>query len=309
LTATLALAMPSPSAIAPPARRSCLSVPGSSGAMLAKASTRGADEVIIDLEDAVAITAKEEARATVVAALSEPHWEGVRTSVRINAPGTPWCHSDVAALASHPQRPDSIIVPKVQGSGDLAFIDRLLDGVEAASAIDRPPLRVQALIENAAGVAHLGEIAGASVRLDSLILGYADLSASLGRAAGAGAPLDCWRSIQDALLVAARTHDIAAIDGPYLGIAVDEGFTAAAQRAREMGFDGKWAIHPAQVAALNALFTPSVADVEQAQAIIAALEAAERDGARGAVALDGQMLDEAVRLAALRVLARAGAAA
>jgi citrate lyase subunit beta/citryl-CoA lyase len=185
----------------------------------------------------------------------------------------------------------------------------LLDGVEASAGAGSTgaPMRVQALIETAAGVARLDEIAGASERLDTLILGYADLSASLGRAAGAGAELDSWRAIQDAVLVAARTHDVLAIDGPYLGIAVDEGFTAAAVRARDMGFDGKWAIHPAQVAALNELFTPSDEEVSHARAVVAALEEAERAGGAGAVALDGQMLDEAVRVAALRVLARAGA--
>jgi citrate lyase subunit beta/citryl-CoA lyase len=293
----------------PAARRSCLSVPGSSASMLAKAPQRGADEVVIDLEDAVAPSAKDEARGTVVAALQEPHWQGVRTSVRVNAPRTPWCHADVIAIASLAAGPDSIIVPKVESAGDLAFVDRLLDGVEAAAQAGQAPMRVQALIETAAGVAHLDEIAGASARLDALILGYADLSASLGRAAGARAELDSWRAIQDAILVAARTHDIAAIDGPYLGIAVDEGFDAAAGRARDMGFDGKWAIHPAQVGALNALFTPSAEEVEHARAVVEALAEAERAGGAGAVALDGQMLDEAVRVAALRVLARAGEAA
>jgi citrate lyase subunit beta / citryl-CoA lyase len=275
--------------------------------MLAKAPQRGADEVIIDLEDAVAASAKDEARETVVAALAEPQYEGVRTAVRVNAPRTPWCHSDVIAIAALPAGPASIIVPKVESAADLGFIERLLDGAEAAAPTERAPLRVQALIETAAGVARLDEIAGASARLDSLILGYADLSASLGRAAGARAELDSWRAIQDAVLVAARTHDVAAIDGPYLGIAVDEGFTAAAVRARDMGFDGKWAIHPAQVAALNELFTPSADEVEHARAVIDALVQAEREGGRGAVALDGQMLDEAVRVAALRVLARAAA--
>jgi citrate lyase subunit beta/citryl-CoA lyase len=275
--------------------------------MLAKAPQRGADEVIIDLEDAVATSAKDEARDTVVAALQEPQYDGVRTAVRVNAPRTPWCHADIIAMASLAQGPASIIVPKVESAGDLAFVERLLDGVEASAGAGSP-MRVQALIETAAGVARLDEIAGASERLDTLILGYADLSASLGRAAGARAELDSWRAIQDAVLVAARTHDVLAIDGPYLGIAVDEGFTAAAARARDMGFDGKWAIHPAQVAALNELFTPSEDEVAHARAVVAALEEAERTGGAGAVALDGQMLDEAVRVAALRVLARAGAA-
>jgi citrate lyase subunit beta/citryl-CoA lyase len=272
--------------------------------MLAKAPTRGADEIVIDLEDAVATSAKDEARATVVAALAEPGWQGVNCSVRVNAPRTPWCHADIVALASSRYRPASIVVPKVESAGDLAFVERLLDGVEAAHASGRA-IRVQALIETAAGVSRVQEIAAASPRLDALILGYADLSASIGRAAGASAPLDSWLAIQDQILLAARANDLAAIDGPYLGIAVDEGFTAAAERARDMGFDGKWAIHPAQVGALNELFTPSADEVEHARAVIDALEQAERAGGAGAVALDGQMLDEAVRVAALRVLARA----
>lgn len=291
----------------PTARRSCLSVPGSSASMLAKAPQRGADEIIIDLEDAVAVSAKDDARDTVVAALQEPQYDGVRTAVRVNAARTPWCHADVIAMASLERGPASLIVPKVESAGDLAFIDRLLDGVEASAGLTRAPMRVQALIETAAGVARLDEIAGCSPRLDALILGYADLSASLGRAAGARAQLDSWRAIQDQVLVAARTHDVLAIDGPFLGIAVDDAFTAAAERARDMGFDGKWAIHPAQVAALNALFTPSEDEIAHARAVISALEEAERLGGAGAVALDGQMLDEAVRVAALRVLARAGA--
>jgi citrate lyase subunit beta/citryl-CoA lyase len=272
--------------------------------MLAKAPSRGADEIVIDLEDAVAIASKDEARETVVAALAEPQWRGVRTSVRVNAPRTPWCHLDVMALAALPDAPETIVVPKVESPADMAFVERLLDGAEAASG-RTAPIGVQALIENAAGVAHVTAIAGSSPRLVGLILGYADLSASLGRARGAGAELDSWRAIQDAVLVAARAHDIAAIDGPYLGVQVDEGFRAAAERARDMGFDGKWAIHPAQVAALNELFTPTGEELEQARAVIAALEEAEREGGRGAVAVDGQMLDEAVRVAALRVLARA----
>jgi citrate lyase subunit beta/citryl-CoA lyase len=272
--------------------------------MLAKAATRGADEIVIDLEDAVAISAKDEARETVVAELAEPKWRGVRVSVRVNAPRTPWCHLDIMALAALPDTPETIVVPKVESPDDMAFVERLLDGAEAAGR-RTVPIGVQALIENAAGVANVTAIAASSQRLVGVILGYADLSASLGRAHGAGAELDSWRAIQDAVLVAARAHDLAAIDGPYLGVKVDEGFQAAAERARDMGFDGKWAIHPAQVAALNELFMPTDDEIRQARAVIAALEEAEREGGQGAVALDGQMLDEAVRIAALRVLARA----
>ena len=280
-------------------------MPGSSEKMLAKAPGLAADELVIDLEDAVAAGVKDAARASVVAALRGPEWAGVTVSVRVNAPRTPWCHLDIAALAAPAPQPVAIVVPKVESAGDLAFVDRLLDGAEAGR---EQPLRVQALIETAAGLARVQEIAAASERLDALILGYADLAASLGRTEAGARELDGWRSAQELVLLAARAHGLQAIDGPYLGIAVDDGFTAAVARARDLGFDGKWAIHPAQLAALNAAFTPTEAEVRDARAVVAALAEAEQTGA-GAVALDGQMLDEAVRAAALRTLARAGEAA
>jgi citrate lyase subunit beta/citryl-CoA lyase len=284
-------------------RRSCLSVPGSSEKMLGKAQGLPADEIVVDLEDAVAAGAKDEARAHVVAALQD--WAGPGSvSVRVNAPRSPWCHRDIAAVAAVPDRPTAIVVPKVEEPGDLAFVDRLLDGVEAAAGRTRP-VRVQALVETAAGLANVREIAGASERLDALILGYADLAASLGRSAAGARDLDTWRPAQELLLLAARMHGLQAIDGPHLGITVDAAFSAAVARARDLGFDGKWAIHPSQVEALNAAFTPTPEELAGARDVIAALDAAEH----GAVALDGQMLDEAVRAAALRTLARAGEAA
>jgi citrate lyase subunit beta/citryl-CoA lyase len=286
-----------------PPRRSCLSVPGSSEKMLGKAPALHADEIVVDLEDAVAAGAKDDARLRVTSVLATEPFAGSSVAVRINAPGTPWCHADLIALAgvSGPLR--SIVLPKVESAGDLAFADRLLDGAEWVAGRDRP-LRIQALIETAAGLARVQEIATASPRLEALILGYADLAASLGRSEAGARDLDGWRPAQDAVLTAARAHGLQAIDGPYLGVAVDDGFVAAATRARDAGFDGKWAIHPSQVPALNELFTPAEAELERARAVIAALDDAERDGGRGAVALDGEMLDEAVRLAALRTLAR-----
>jgi citrate lyase subunit beta/citryl-CoA lyase len=275
--------------------------------MLAKAPGVGADELIVDLEDAVAPAAKDDARSLVVRTLGSEAWRGVRASVRVNAPGTPWCHADLVALVSAPAPPASVVVPKVEGAGDLAFVERLLAGVERAAGHVRP-VRVQALIETAAGLSRVGEIAAASERVDALILGYADLAASLGRPGAGADDLDGWRPAQEAVLLAARANGLQAIDGPYLGIEPDARFLAAATRVRDAGFDGKWAIHPSQVATLNELFTPSEAELEHAQAVIAALDEAERDGGRGAVALDGQMLDEAIRAAALRPLARAPSA-
>jgi citrate lyase subunit beta/citryl-CoA lyase len=291
-----------------PRRRSCLSVPGSSDKMLAKAPGVGADELILDLEDAVAPAAKADARALVAQVTAAEEWRAPQVSVRVNAPRTRWCHTDLAAVAAMASV-DAVVLPKVESAGDLAFVDRLLDGAEADAGGRARPLRVQALIETAAGLSRVDEIAAASERVDALILGYADLAASLGRSKAGAVDLDAWRPAQDAVLVAARAHGLQAIDGPYLGVAVDDAFTAAAERARDLGFDGKWAIHPSQVTALNSTFTPTEAELDRARAVIAALADAERAEGAGAVALDGEMLDEAIRVAALRTLARAGATA
>jgi citrate lyase subunit beta / citryl-CoA lyase len=297
-----------PSSSGPCARRSCLVVPGSAPEKLAKAAGLGADEVVIDLEDAVVPDAKDAARADVVAALRALDWSGVTVSVRVNAPRTPWCHADVAALAAAEGPLRSLVLPKVESAGDVAFAERLLDGVEAVCG--RPAgLRVQALIESAAGVARAVEIAAASPRLEALILGYADLSASLGRTRAGAADAAAWQPVRELVLLAARAAGLQAIDGPHFQLRPDAAFDAAVGAVRDQGFDGKWAIHPAQVERLNALFTPTAEEVAHARAVIAALAAAERDGGQGAVALDGQMLDEPVRRAAQRVLAAAGAQA
>src|SRR4051812_39366512 len=274
------------------ARRACLSVPGSAERMLAKVGTLGADEYVLDLEDAVVAAEKDAARERVAAV------SGPGLAIRVNAPRSPWCHRDVIAAAAA-EAVASIVVPKIESAGDLAFVERLLDGAEAEAG-RTSPLRVQALIETAAGLAAVGEIAASSARLDALILGYADLAASL----GGHRSLDAWLPAQEALLWAARASALQAIDGPFLGTAVDDAFLTAATRARDLGFDGKWAIHPSQVATLTELFTPSADEVARARKVLEALAEAERDG-RGAVALDGEMLDEALRRAAERTLARA----
>jgi citrate lyase subunit beta/citryl-CoA lyase len=272
-------------------RRACLVVPAAPASKLEKGRTLEADEVVVDLEDAVVPAEKDGAREAVVAALALD-WAAESVAVRVNAIGTPWCHLDIAALAGVA---DTIVLPKVENAGDLAFADRLLDGAGGEGT------RILALIENAAGLQAAGEIARASGRLDGLILGYADLAASLGR--GQGEPGD-WRFAQDAVLVAARAAGIAAIDGPYLGIRDDDGFRAQVAHARALGFDGKWAIHPAQLGALRDAFTPTDEEVEDARETLAALERAAADGA-GAVAAGDRMLDEALAVSARRILARA----
>jgi citrate lyase subunit beta/citryl-CoA lyase len=258
--------------------------------MLEKARGIDVDEVVVDLEDAVVADRKAEARADAVAALGA----GLVASVRVNAPGTPWAHDDLIALAQAEQPPLSVVVPKVGGAQDLAFVDRLLEGSS---------LRVQALIESAQALRALDEIAAASPRLDALILGYADLGVSLGRSRSA--PPERWLAVQDAVLSAARAAGLQAIDGPLLAIDDDAALRAAAAWAAELGFDGKWAIHPSQIAPITEAFTPTDEEVARARAVLAALAEAAADG-RGAVSLDGEMLDEPVRLAAERVIARAG---
>jgi citrate lyase subunit beta/citryl-CoA lyase len=280
-----------------------LVVPGSSERMLTKARTLAADEIVIDLEDAVVAERKPEALQSTVAALGDP-FAAARVSVRVNAPGTPWCHHELIALAARPGRLHSVILPKVDGAGDLAFADRLLTGAEGGGK----RLALTALIETAQGLANLAEITTASSRLDGLILGYADLSVSLGRSPAGRDDLDRWLAIQDAVLVAARAAGLKAIDGPHLSIDDLEGLAAAARRAAENGFDGKWAIHPAQIEPIRRAFAPTEEQVAHARAVLDALaRGAELGG--GAVALDGEMLDEPVRLAALRTLQRAGVAA
>jgi len=280
-----------------PRRRACLVVPAAPAAKLAKGHGLEADEIVIDLEDAVVPAAKDEAREAVVAALGE-EFAAPSVAVRVNAIGTPWCHVELAAVAASGREHVTVVLPKVEHPHDLAFADRLLAGAEAAAG-RAAPVRLLALIETAAGLQAAGELARASARLDGLILGYADLAASLGRPDGGGraAGPDDWRFAQDAVLVAARAAGVQAIDGPHLAIRDDEPFRAEVAHARALGYDGKWAIHPNQVPTLHDVFTPSADDLERAQRIV--------DAADGAIRLDGEMVDEATKKLAAGVLARA----
>ena len=280
-------------------RRACLVVPAAPAAKLTKGATLAADEVVLDLEDAVVPAVKDEARGAVADALAG-EWAAESVAVRVNAIGSPWCHLDLAALAASSRGALTAVLPKVEHPADLAFADRLLDGAEAAAG-RATPVRLLALIETAAGLAAAAEIARASGRLDGLILGYADLAASLGRTGEQD-----WRYAQETVLVAARAAGIQAIDGPYLGTRDDDAFRAGVLHARTLGFDGKWAIHPAQLDALRDAFTPTDDEIADARDVLAALDRAAADGA-GAVADGGRMLDEALALSARRVLARAGA--
>lgn len=261
--------------------------------MLEKAPGFTADEVILDLEDSVPVELKDEARDAVADALERQGWAAPTVSVRINAVGTSWSAADVAAVGSGA---DCLIVPKVESAADVERVAGLLDeaGGDARTGL-------QALIESARGLRNLHEIAESSPRLEALILGPADMSVSLGFPSPDEGPR--WDPVRISVLVAARAAGLQAIDGPFLQVADDEGARASARVARDLGFDGKWGLHPKQVEALNETFTPGGAEIARAEAIVAALGG---NPERGAVMLGGEMIDEASRKRAEGTLARAG---
>jgi citrate lyase subunit beta / citryl-CoA lyase len=283
------------------ARRSSLSVPGSSERMLEKALGLEADEIVIDLEDSVAPEAKDQARTQVAAFLARPRSITAALAVRINPLTGPWGERDVVELVRLAGgRIDSLVVPKVERAQDIVDVQDLLE-----SEGDRVAgVRLQALIETATGLLHVGEVAAASPRLESLILGYADLAASLGRAPGTTTP-ESWSYAQETVLVAARAAGLQAIDGPYLEIRDQAGLRRRAEHVQALGFDGKWAVHPDQLPIINKTFTPTAEQIARANAVLDALASA---GGHGATALHGEMIDEASRKLALQVVARARAA-
>ncbi|WP_036520142.1 CoA ester lyase [Nocardia sp. 348MFTsu5.1] len=274
-------------------RRSVLVAPGSDRRKLTKALQAGADEVVLDLEDAVTPANKDDARALVVEAINSiAPAPGTTIAVRINSVDSPWAAADLAALAQTGSGLSSVVVPKVNGPADLEI---------AAAGLAGHGATLQALIETPSGLTTLDDICSAVDELDGLIIGYADLGAELGREPGL--PPQRWAAIQDRVLIAARTAGIAAIDGPHLGTADDDEFRFATRWVRELGFDGKWVIHPRQIDVVTAEFTPSAEAVDRARRILAALDEAASEGA-GAAQLDGQMLDEAVAVSARRTLAK-----
>jgi citrate lyase subunit beta/citryl-CoA lyase len=282
------------------ARRSCLSVPARPARKLEKALELAADEIVIDLEDSVSPEHKLDARGAVVEALRDGSWAAPTISVRVNGIATPWFADDLAAIVAAGERLDSVILPKVEGAADLERCERMLEAAERRGS-RTDPVGLQALIESAAGLQAAGAIARSSQRLEALILGPADMSVSLGFPSPAEGSR--WDFVRGMLLVAARAAGLQAIDGPFLQISDADGLRESAARARELGFDGKWALHPAQVEPLEAAFAPTREELARAEAILAALE---RGDSRGAVLLDGEMIDEASRKRARRILARAG---
>jgi citrate lyase subunit beta / citryl-CoA lyase len=298
-------------------RRTCLSVPGSSDKMIAKAKQLPADEVFLDLEDAVAADAKEAARTRVAAALAEPGWAGQLRGVRVNDWTTPWTHADVIEVVSTAgAHLDLVVLPKVSHVSHVQALDLLLTQLEITHGLPVGRIGVEAQIENAQGLTHVDAIAAAP-RVQALVLGPADMMASLNmRTLVVGEQPegydvgDAYHHVLMRILVAARTHGINAIDGPFLKVRDVEAFRRVAGRSAALGYDGKWVLHPDQIVAGNEIFSPRQDDYDHAELILEAYEwhTSRAGGARGAVMLGDEMIDEASRKMAL-VIAGKGRAA
>ena len=259
--------------------------------MLRKAMTLLADEIVLDLEDAVAPEVKDTARRLVVEALAQGAFDNRLVAVRVNPIGSRWHADDVAALAALANPPASIVLPKIGRPEELKRVT------------SPPSIGLQVLIETAAGLVNSAAIAAADTRLVALVIGYGDLASSLGCD-----PDGDWSFVQQTVLVAARASDLQAIDGPCFDLAPQSDRLARdCARVASSGFDGKWAIHPAQVELINRAFSADPHKVARAQAILDALDRAA-SGGEGIAVHDGMMLDEAMRLGALRTLANAGEA-
>src|SRR4051812_20708304 len=299
-------------------RRSCLAVPGSSAKMLAKAQGLPADQVFLDLEDAVAPLAKPSARKNIVAALNDGDWGGKARVVRVNDLTTAWTYADVIEVVEGAgANLDAIMLPKVQEAAHVQWLDLLLTQIEKSLGLPVGRIGIEAQIENARGLVNVDAIAAASPRLETIIFGPADFMASINmKSMVVGAlipdygPGDPYHYILMRILMAARMHDLQAIDGPFLQIRDVDAFTEVARRSAALGFDGKWVLHPGQIDAANEVYSPSQVDYDQAELILDAYEyyTSEKGGKLGAVMLGDEMIDEASRKMALVVSGKGRAA-
>jgi citrate lyase subunit beta/citryl-CoA lyase len=295
-------------------RRTCHAVPGSSDRFIAKAAGLEADEIFLDLEDAVAPNEKDAARARVIEALNAVDFGPKTVAVRVNATDTPHYYKDLIEVVEQAgDEVDAIILPKVQTPGDVEMTDKLLTQLELANELEVGRIGIEAQIEDAQGLIACEAIATSSPRLETLIFGPGDYSAAIGipittiGAAPAGYPGDHLNYVYSKIVVAARAAGIDAIDGPYARVGDDDGLRERSQLARALGLDGKWTIHPGQIEIVNAVFSPDRDDWQRAEAMLAAYNRARRNG-NGATMFEGEMLDEANRKMAERI-ALAGRAA
>jgi citrate lyase subunit beta/citryl-CoA lyase len=297
-------------------RRTTLAVPASNPRFIEKARELPADEFFLDLEDAVAPQAKEEARANAVAALNAGGWGDRVRVVRVNDVTTPYAYRDVIEVVEGAgANLDCVMLPKASSPDHVVWLDLLLTQIERASGLPVGRIGIEAQIEDARGLTRVEEIAASSPRLEALVFGPGDLMASInmktlvvGEQPPGYTEGDAYHFILMRILLAARAHDLQAIDGPYFGVRDVEGFTRAARRSAALGFDGKWVLHPAQIEAGNAVFSPSQEDYDRAELILDAYDHATRVQGRGAAMLGDEMIDEASRKMALVIAAKGRAA-
>jgi citrate lyase subunit beta/citryl-CoA lyase len=273
------------------------------------------DEVMLDLEDSVAPDAKPGARDLAVAALRAGGFTAPLLAVRVNGADTPWAYQDVISVVEGaPGAVSSLILPKVSEPAAVVWLDVLLGQLERALGLPQGRIGIEAQIEDASGLASVEAIAAAAPRLVSLVFGPADFMASIGMRSLTvggqpdGYAFDAHHYTRMRILVAAKSRGLQAIDGPYAKIHDTDGLRAAAGSVAALGFDGKWVLHPAQVDIVNAAFTPPADDYARASRILAAYEEATSVDRRGAVMLDGEMIDEASRKMALAIVAKGAAA-
>jgi malyl-CoA/(S)-citramalyl-CoA lyase len=300
--------------------RSELAVPGTNIRAMEKAPSLGADLVFLDLEDAVAPDDKEQARTNVIDALGAQDWTGTAVSVRINGLDTHWCYRDVVdVVEARGEVLDTVLVPKVGAPSDVEFVATLLDQIEQRNGWPAGRIGIHILIETARGMANVEAISRARPdRLEAMVFGVADYAASVQArttnigganpdyavltdpdAAGARETHwgDQWHFGISRMVAACRAEGLRPIDGPFGDYNDADGYRAAARRAAALGCEGKWAIHPSQVALANEVFTPADAEVERAERILQSMEEAAKEG-KGAVSLDGRLIDAAsIRMA------------
>jgi malyl-CoA/(S)-citramalyl-CoA lyase len=310
----------------PRLHRSELAVPGSNPGMFEKAARCAADIVFLDLEDAVAPDDKEQARRNIIQGLNEIDWGAKTMMIRINGLDTHYMYRDVVDIVEACPRLDMILIPKVGVPQDVYAVDMLVTQIEAAKKRGKR-IGFEVLIETALGMANVEAIAQSSRRLEAMSFGVADYAAStrarttviggVHRDSGVLTDkdeqgkrqyfwTDPWHAAQTRMMVACRAYGLRPIDGPFGDFGDPDGYVAAANRAAVLGYEGKWAIHPSQIELANRVFTPSQAEVAKAQRIVEAMAQAAREG-KGAVSLDGRLIDIASIRMAEALLAKAGA--
>jgi citrate lyase subunit beta/citryl-CoA lyase len=279
------------------ARRCQLSVPGSSEKMMTKAADLDLDHVFLDLEDAVAPSAKPGARGMIVEALNGLEWKPRTVCVRINDVDTQWCHDDIIEIVTGAgAKLDTIMLTKAKSVSDVMFVHLMLDQLEQKLGLQRR-IGIECLIEEVEGMMHVDEIAACSDRLECLIFGMGDYSASqqmqLGHIGESGAyPPDVWHYPRYKMTIACHANGIDPVDGPYANFRNAEAYTREAERAFVLGMVGKWAIHPSQIEPANAVFTPDEEALANARKQKAAYNEALAQGL-GAINVDGVMVDAA----------------